>query len=69
MQLLQAAIAYQERNYESAIRKLSELIEYQPANRNALRLLGAAQFRSGDMAAVIDTLGPLAARGDADSYM
>lgn len=69
MQLLHAGIAYEEQNYETAIRWLTDLTGYQPANRNALRLLAASQFRSGDMAAVIDTLGPLANRGDADSYM
>ena len=69
MDLLSAAIDFREQNYQSAIRILGRLVEAQPANRRALRLLGAAQFHSGDLSGVIATLGPLADRSDADSYM
>lgn len=69
MLLLQAGIDYQEENYEAAIRRLERLLEIQPANRNAIRLLGASSFYTGDMRAAIATLAPLADRPDADSYV
>jgi tetratricopeptide (TPR) repeat protein len=69
MILLEAAIDYQEANYEAAIRHLERLLEIQPVNRVALRLLGAAQLQGGDPRAAIATLTPLADRGDADSYL
>ncbi|WP_299322720.1 tetratricopeptide repeat protein [Parasphingopyxis sp.] len=69
MMLLQATIDYGEQNYEAAIRRLERLLEFQPANRTATRLLGAAKFHAGDMPAVIAALGPLADRPDADSYV
>lgn len=69
MILLQAAIDYGERNYEAAIRRLERLLEFQPANRTAIRLLGAAKFHAGDMRATIAALGPLADRPDADSHV
>lgn len=69
MILLQAAIDYGENNHEAAIRRLERLLEFQPANRTAIRLLGAAKFRAGDMPATIAALGPLADRPDADSYI
>ncbi|MEM8695091.1 MAG: tetratricopeptide repeat protein [Pseudomonadota bacterium] len=69
MLLLEAGIDYQARNYEAAIRRLNRLLERQPANRNAVRLLGAAKFRADDMRGAIDALSPLADRPDADSYV
>jgi tetratricopeptide (TPR) repeat protein len=69
MLLLQAGIDYAEGNYEAAIRRLDELLSFQPANRAATRLIGAAKFYAGDMSAAIAELAPLADRPDADSYV
>lgn len=69
MLLLQAGIDYAEGNYEAAIRRLDELLSFQPANRAATRLIGAAKFYAGDMPAAIAALTPLADRPDADSYV
>ncbi len=69
MLLLQAGIEYAEGNYEAAIRLLDDLLAFQPANRAATRLIGAAKFYAGDMPAAIATLAPLADRPDADSYV
>ena len=44
------------------------LVQRQPANRRARRLLAAAQWRMNDPAAVVATLRPLADRPDADAY-
>jgi len=69
MLLLHASIDHAEGNYEAVIRRLNTLLEFQPANRAAIRLLGSAKFHAGDMSAAIATLAPLADRPDADSYV
>lgn len=69
MLLLQAGIDYAQGNYEAAIRRLDELLVFQPANRAATRLIGAAKFYAGDMPAAIAALAPLGDRPDADSYV
>ena len=69
MMMMQAAIDYGENNFEAAIRRLERLLELQPANRAARRLLGAAKFHTGDMRAAIAALESLADRPDADSYV
>jgi tetratricopeptide (TPR) repeat protein len=69
MMLLEAGIDFEQENYQATIRRLETLLEAQPANRTAQRLLGAAQFRAGDMRAALAALGPLADRPDADSYV
>ncbi|MGP1282212.1 MAG: tetratricopeptide repeat protein [Parasphingopyxis sp.] len=69
MLLLQAGLDYRAQNYEAAIRRLDRLLEIQPANHAAARLLGAAKFHAGDMPAAIAVLAPLANRPDADSYV
>ncbi|HEX8654010.1 MAG TPA: tetratricopeptide repeat protein [Allosphingosinicella sp.] len=66
--LLGGAIDYETGNAAQAARRLGRLVELQPANRKARRLLAAAQWRLGDVAATIATLRPIAARADADSY-
>jgi cellulose synthase operon protein C len=66
--LLVSAIDFQTGNEEQAARRLATLVEQQPANRRARRLLAAAQWRMNDPAAVVATLRPLADRPDADAY-
>lgn len=66
--LLAGAIDYQTGNPDRAAVRLSRLIDMQPDNRKARRLLAAAQWRLGDAAAAAATLRPLADEPDADSY-
>lgn len=66
--LLVSAIDFQTGNEEQAARRLAGLLEQQPTNRRARRLLAAAQWRMNDPAAVVATLRPLADRPDADAY-
>ena len=53
---------------ELAIARWREVIDAQPANFSARRLLGAALLRAGDPAGATEALAPLVARADADSY-
>lgn len=53
---------------EQAIVKLRRLLDIQPFNLEARKLLGAALLRSGDPRGTLDVLRPLAERGDAGSY-
>jgi tetratricopeptide (TPR) repeat protein len=66
--LLSAAIDYQTGNVQQAVGRLERLVQQQPGNRKARRLLAASQWRLGDVPATIETLRPLADRPDADSY-
>lgn len=66
--LLQATIELHDGAHEQAIDRLSELVELQPANLTARRLLAAAYAQAKDHDAVIATLRGLSAREDADSY-
>jgi tetratricopeptide (TPR) repeat protein len=66
--LLESAIDFETGNVEQASRRLVRLIDRQPGNRRARRLLAAAQYRMGDFAAVIETLVPIADAPDADPY-
>jgi tetratricopeptide (TPR) repeat protein len=66
--LLASAIDFQTGNEEQAARRLTGLLEQQPTNRRARRLLAASQWRMNDPAAVVATLRPLADRPDADAY-
>ena len=66
--LLVSAIDFQTGNEEQAARRLAGLIQQQPTNRRARRLLAAAQWRMNDPAAVVATLRPIADRPDADAY-
>jgi tetratricopeptide (TPR) repeat protein len=67
--LLAGAIDLETGNAERAVTRLARLVEIQPDNVKARRLLAAAQWRVGDSAATIATLRPLAERADADSYV
>ena len=66
--LLLSAIDFQTGNEEQAARRLAILVESQPGNRRARRLLAAAQWRMGDSAAAVATLRPIADSPDADAY-
>ena len=66
--LLISAIDFETGNEEQAARRLAALVQRQPGNRRARRLLAAAQWRMNDPAAVVATLRPLADRPDADAY-
>ncbi|MEO5866650.1 MAG: tetratricopeptide repeat protein [Sphingomonas sp.] len=66
--LLGGTLDYQAGEYQQAIAKGRELVDTQPYNLFARRLLGAALLRSGDARGALDVLRPLAARSDADTY-
>ena len=66
--LLISAIDFQTGNEEQAARRLIGLVQQQPNNRRARRLLAASQWRMNDPAAVVATLRPIADRPDADAY-
>jgi tetratricopeptide (TPR) repeat protein len=66
--LLASAIDYQTGNVQQAITRLVKLVEMQPGNRKARRLLAASQWRLGDAAATVQTLRPIADLDDADLY-
>lgn len=66
--LLASAIDYQTGAPERAITRLERLVQMQPNNVKARRLLGAAHWKTGDAEGTVETLRPLADRPDADSY-
>jgi cellulose synthase operon protein C len=68
MLLLKGSVAYQLGSFSEATDALSDLVESQPANIAARRLLAAAQWQSGNAAAVLATLAPMADAPDADGY-
>lgn len=63
--LLRGAIAIETGANEVAIAALGPLVEAQPTNRRARRLLGLALWRSGDDQGALDMLQPIADEGDA----
>lgn len=65
MLLLKGAVAYQLGNFSEAGAAMTRLVELQPDNVAARRLLAATQWRAGDFDAVIATLDPVAR---ADGY-
>jgi cellulose synthase operon protein C len=68
MQLLQGILAFQSGSNEQAIKLLGPLVDMQPGNDQARRLLGAAHFKAEDFKSAVAVLLPLARRSDADSY-
>lgn len=66
--LLRAGMELNDGAHEQAIERLSDVVELQPANLTARKLLGAAYAQAKDYDGVIQTLRGLAAREDADSY-
>ncbi len=67
MMLLKGAVAYQLGNFGEAAEILTKLIEAQPNNVTARRLLAAAEWRAGNFDAVVASLDPIA--NGADSYV
>jgi len=65
VQLLRGAIGVQTGANESAVAALQPLVDAQPRNRHARRLLALALWRSGDAQATIDVLKPISDDGDA----
>ena len=66
--LLSGALDYEAGALEQAIGRLGRLIQLQPENIKARRLLGAAMLRANDPQGAILVLRPLADRPGADSY-
>jgi tetratricopeptide (TPR) repeat protein len=66
--LLAGTIELGTGNASLAMGPLKRLLKLQPGNVKARRLLGSAQWQSGDARAAIFTLRPLADRADADAY-
>lgn len=66
--LLKGIVELDSGNTEQALSQLNILVQMQPHNFQARRLLAAAFAQSGDDYSVIDTLLPIATRPDADSY-
>lgn len=62
--LLSATLSIHEGAFEQAANQLNALLDEQPDNLAARRLLGLARWRAGDPAAAIEALAPLASRGD-----
>lgn len=68
MLLLKGTVAYQLGNLSEAAEALAQLVEAQPDNVTARRLLASTQWRAGDFDAVIATLAPIGDQPGADSY-
>jgi cellulose synthase operon protein C len=66
--LLAGSIELAQGNADRALVELGGLVDRQPANSVARRLLARAQLASGDARAAIATLRPIAERADADVY-
>lgn len=66
--LLQSVLSYESRDYEDAARRLAQLVQMQPGNVKARRLLAAARLKLNDADGAIDAVRFVADRPDADSY-
>lgn len=66
--LLRGGLDFHAGAFGQAAETLRQLIDMQPGNADARRLLGAALLGAGDARGAIDTLQPLIERDDADSY-
>lgn len=66
--LLSGSLDFAEGKYEQAAAMWRGLVNQQPMNVTARRLLGAALLRSGDPRAALDMLRPIGLRADADGY-
>ena len=66
--LLESAIDFETGNSEQASARLARLVDLQPGNRKARRLLAATLWRTGDARRTLETLRPITGRPDADSY-
>jgi cellulose synthase operon protein C len=68
MLLLSGTLDLQQGDNEQAIEKLRQLVQLQPMNLAARKLLAQAFLRSDSARNAIDVLRPLIQRGDADPY-
>lgn len=68
MLLLHGTLDIQSGEYEQALARLRELVARQPMNITARKLLAIALLRTDSARNAIDTLRPVVARADADSY-
>jgi tetratricopeptide (TPR) repeat protein len=68
VQLLRGTLAFRRGDYDQAAATWRQLVEGQPMNLAARRLLALALLRSGDPAGTIEVLRPIVTRGDADGY-
>ncbi len=66
--MLSGICEYQLGNFNYAANIFQRLVDMQPLNLQARRLLARAMFRSGDSFGTLDTLRFSAERSDADSY-
>ncbi|MFM9829040.1 MAG: tetratricopeptide repeat protein [Sphingomonas sp.] len=66
--LLAGMLDYSDGSWQQAIARWRSVLSMQPMNLTARRLLGAALYKSGDARTALETLRPMALRGDADSY-
>lgn len=64
MAVLKAAIELHAGTTETAIAVLKPVVEENPDNRHAVRLLGLGLYKVGDFSGAVDTLKPLVAKGD-----
>ena len=66
--LLGGALDFRRGDGDQAVAKWRRLVDAQPMNVAARRLLGLALLRSGDPRASLEVLRPIVMRGDADGY-
>lgn len=66
--LLRGGLDFHAGAFVQAAERLGQLVEMQPDNMDARRLLGAALLGADDASGAIEALRPLIARRDADSY-
>jgi cellulose synthase operon protein C len=66
--MLAGICEYQLGNYNFASTLFQKLVDRQPLNLRARKMLAVTMFRSGNSFGVIDILRPIAERGDADNY-
>jgi tetratricopeptide (TPR) repeat protein len=69
LRMLAGSVEIAQGNAEQALVELRPLVDRQPNNLAARRLLAAALRLGGDDQGVVDTLRPFAGRGDADPYI
>lgn len=66
--LLSAVVEYELQNYNQAIKKFRDLLELQPNNKKALKLLAASYYRAGEFKKAYDNISRFMNKYGADSY-
>lgn len=66
--LLQGILSYEAGDNEDAARRFARLVDRQPANLKARRLLAASRLKLGDGRGALEAIRRVAERPDADSY-